>query len=121
MRQYMDKATAAEELQVKSAFISRVFREIHELTGNGKRYGPYTFRGSGKSEQIRSAALTDYMKYREALNDENMGKFVPDFDVRAAEIELGISNAEIVKVDAQEVANLVFAKIAATISGAVSK
>ena len=33
----MDKATAAEELQVKSAFISRVFKEIHELTGNGKR------------------------------------------------------------------------------------
>ena len=117
MRQYMDKATSAEELQVGSTFISKVFREIHELTGNGKRYGPYTFRGSGKSEQIRSAALTDYMKYREALNDENMGKFVPDFDVRAAEIELGISNTQVVTANAQEVADLVFKKIVTAIGG----
>lgn len=117
MRQYMDKAAAAEELQVKSAFISRVFKEIHELTGNGKRYGPYTFRGSGKSEQIRSAALTDYMKYREALNDENRAKYVPEFDVRAAEIELGIGHTQVVMVDAQKVADIICAKVAAAIGG----
>lgn len=117
MRQYMDKATAAEELQVKSAFISRVFKEIHELTGNGKRYGPYSFRGSGRMEQIRSAVLTDYMKYREALNDKDMAKYVPEFDVRAAEIELGISNTQVVTANAQEVADLVFKKIVTAIGG----
>ena len=113
----MDKATAAEELQVKSAFISRVFKEIHELTGNGKRYGPYTFRGSGRTEQIRSAVLTDYMHYREALNDKDMAKYVPEFDVRAAEIELGIGHTQVVMVDAQKVADIICAKMAAAIGG----
>lgn len=117
MRQYMDKATAAEELQVGAAYIDKVFKEIHELTGNGKRYGPYTFRGSGRVEQIRSAALTDYMKYREALNDKDRAKYVPEFDVRAAEIELGIGHTQVVMVDAQKVANIICAKMAAAIGG----
>ena len=113
----MDKATAAEELQVKSAFISRVFKEIHELTGNGKRHGPYTFRGSGRTEQIRSAVLTDYMRYRDALKDTDMAKYVPEFDVRAAEIELGIGHTQVVMVDAQKVADIICAKMAAAIGG----
>lgn len=113
----MDKATAAEELQVKSAFISRVFKEIHELTGNGKRYGPYTFRGSGRTEQIRSAVLTDYMRYRDARKDTDMAEYVPEFDVRAAEIELGIGHTQVVMVDAQKVADIICAKMAAAIGG----
>lgn len=115
MRQYMDKAAAAEELQVRNTFIATVLKEIHKLVGS--RYGPYTFRGSGRTEQIRSAVLTDYMHYREALNDKDMAKYVPEFDVRAAEIELGISNAQVVTANAQEVADLVFKKIVTAIGG----
>lgn len=115
MRQYMDKAAAAEELQVRNTFIATVFKEIHKLVGS--RYGPYTFRGSGRTEQIRSAVLTDYMRYRDALKDTDMAKYVPEFDVRAAEIELGISNTQVVTANAQEVADLVFKKIVTAIGG----
>lgn len=115
MRQYMDKAAAAEELQVRNTFIATVFKEIHKLVGS--RYGPYTFRGSGRTEQIRSAVLTDYMHYREALNDKDMAKYVPEFDVRAAEIELGIGHTQVVMVDAQKVADIICAKVAAAIGG----
>ena len=117
MRQYMDKAAAAEELQVRNTFIATVFREVHKLVGN--RYGPYTFRGSGRTEQIRSAVLTDYMRYRDALKDTDMAKYVPEFDVRAAEIELGISNTQVVTANAQEVADLVFKKIVTAIGGVI--
>lgn len=111
----MDKAAAAEELQVRNTFIATVFKEIHKLVGS--RYGPYTFRGSGRTEQIRSAVLTDYMRYRDALKDTDMAKYVPEFDVRAAEIELGISNTQVVTANAQEVADLVFKKIVTAIGG----
>ena len=117
MRQYMDKATSAEELQVGAAYIDKVFKEIHNFVGTGKRYGPYTFRESGRSEQIRSAVLTYYMHYREALNDKDMAKYVPEFDVRAAEIELGIGHTQVVMIDAQKVADIICAKMAAAIGG----
>lgn len=115
MRQYMDKAAAAEELQVRNTFIATVFKEIHKFVGS--RYGPYTFRGSGRTEQIRSAVLTDYMRYRDALKDTDMAKYVPEFDVRAAEIELGIGHTQVVTANAQEVADLVFEKIVTAIGG----
>lgn len=115
MRQYMDKAAAAEELQVRNTFIATVFKEIHKFVGS--RYGPYAFRGSGRTEQIRSAVLTDYMRYRDALKDTDMAKYVPEFDVRAAEIELGIGHTQVVMVDAQKVADIICAKVAAAIGG----
>ena len=96
MRQYMDKAAAAEELQVRNTFIATVFKEIHKLVGS---------------------LLTDYMHYREALNDKDMAKYVPEFDVRAAEIELGIGHTQVVMVDAQKVADIICAKMAAAIGG----
>ena len=92
----MDKAAAAEELQVRNTFIATVFKEIHKLVGS---------------------LLTDYMRYRDALKDTDMAKYVPEFDVRAAEIELGISNTQVVTANAQEVADLVFKKIVTAIGG----
>ena len=57
------------------------------------------------------------MRYRDALKDTDMAKYVPEFDVRAAEIELGIGHTQVVMVDAQKVADIICAKMAAAIGG----
>ena len=119
MRQYIDLQGIADEFCVSKQTAKRIADEMDALTGLGKRYGPYTFRGEGKTFQVRYAAVDDYMRYRSELTSPDSAKYVPGFDIREAEMQLGVSNMTIVKIDAQEVADLVFRKLAAAIGKAV--
>lgn len=118
MKQYLNKELAAEEFQIKTGQVGKIWNEIRDNVGPGKRYGNYAFVGERSTCRIRYAVMVDYMRWRTWLKDPNSVKHVPPFDVREAEIDLGISSNEIVKIDAQEVASLVFEKLAAAIGGA---
>ena len=107
MNQYMDKQSAAAEFGVSVQTIEKWLKEMEPYIGPGKRYKAYATRGHKKTLQVRYAVLDDYVRNREYLGNPSTEKAVPPFDVRAAEAELGISNAQIVMIDAEKVAELV--------------
>ena len=92
MKQYISRAEAMKELGVTESGLKKIVSEIRAFSGIGRRYGQYAIRGSGKLLQIRYAVLTDYMSYRDRLSNKDTRKYVPDFDIREAERDLGVTS-----------------------------
>lgn len=120
MKQYISKLEAMEDLGLSTTAMTSVINEIRSLSGLGKRYGQYALRGSGRRLQIRYAVLTDYMAYRERLRNKDARKYVPDFDVREAERDLGVSSdvfiTQQLSVDPDLIAGAIIREIAAKIN-----
>ena len=111
MNQYINIKTAATEFNISPQTVSKIWLEIEDHVGKGKRYGSYTFRGVGKTRQVRYAVMDDYMRWRHWFANSDSRKHVPDFDVRNAEIELGVSRTTVNMVDADAVAEKVMASL----------
>ena len=117
MKQYITRTEAMEELGLSTTAMKTIISEIRSYSGVGKRYGPYALRGTGKLLQIRYAVLTDYMSYRDRLRNKDSKKYVPDFDVREAERDLGVTSdvfiTQQVSVDPELIAGAIVREIAA--------
>ena len=122
MKQYINKSDIADEFQISSSFAGRICREIREdYTGPGKRYGQYAVRGDSNYLQVRYAVLTDYLRYRKGLKDPVAGSYVPAFDIREAERDLGVREDPIynIQIDPAVVAAEVVKMLALKIGGAI--
>jgi len=117
MKQYITRTEAMEELGLSTTAMKTIISEIRSYSGVGKRYGPYALRGSGKLLQIRYAVLTDYMSYRDRLRNKDSKKYVPEFDVREAERDLGVTSdvfiTQQLSVDPDLIAGAIVREIAA--------
>ena len=121
MKQYINKADITEEFQISPSFATRICREIQdENMGPGKRYGQYAIRGSNSYLQVRYAVLTDYLRYRKNLKDPMACRYVPAFDIREAERDLGVREETVynVQIDPSVVAAEVVKMLAQRIGGA---
>ena len=118
VRQYLNREAACEEFQCSETTIKCAVAGIRGLIG--RRYGPYAIRGEGRLLQVRYAVLTDYMKYREWLEDKNHPGAPPPFDIREAERELGVRQDVIynVQLDEERVASAVVRMLAQKIGEA---
>ena len=120
MKQYINKTDIAAEFQISPSFANRICKEIQDKhMGPGKRYGQYTIRGNGKCMQVRYAVLTDYLRYRKDLKDPMACRYVPAFDIREAERDLGVREDPVynVQIDPSVVAAEVVKMLAQRIGG----
>ena len=117
MKQYISRAEAIEEFGLSETGLRRILDELRGFSGVGKRYGPYALRGQGKYLQVRYAVLTDYMSYRDRLRNKDSKKYVPEFDVREAERDLGVTSdvfiTQQLSVDPDLIAGAIVREIAA--------
>ena len=120
MKQYITRTEAMEELGLSTTAMRTILNEIRSYSGVGKRYGPYALRGSGRLMQVRYAVLTDYMSYRDRLRNKDTRKYVPDFDVREAERDLGVTSdvfiTQQLSVDPDLIAGAIVRQIASRMS-----
>ena len=120
MKQYITRNEAMEELGLSTTAMRTILNEIRSYSGVGKRYGPYALRGSGRLMQVRYAVLTDYMSYRDRLRNKDARKYVPDFDVREAERDLGVTSdvfvTQQITADPELIAGAIVRQIASKIS-----
>ena len=120
MKQYITRNEAMEELGLSTTAMRTILNEIRSYSGVGKRYGPYALRGSGRLMQVRYAVLTDYMSYRDRLRNKDARKYVPDFDVREAERDLGVTSdvfiTQQLSVDPDLIAGAIVRQIASKMS-----
>ena len=122
MKQYINKSDIADEFQISSSLAGRICREIREdYMGPGKRYGQYAVRGGDRYLQVRYAVVTDYLRYRKELKDPVAGRYVPAFDIREAERDLGVREDPIynIQIDPAVVAAEVVKMLALRIGGAI--
>lgn len=119
MKQYISRAEVKEDFGLSETGLRRVLDELMGFSGVGKRYGPYAIRGQGKYLQVRYAVLTDYMSYRDRLNNKDSRKYVPDFDVREAERDLGVTSdvfiTREINIDAEQLAGAIVRELASKI------
>ena len=120
MKQYITRTEAMEELGLSTTAMRTILNEIRSYSGVGKRYGPYALRGSGRLMQVRYAVLTDYMSYRDRRRNKDARKYVPDFDVREAERDLGVTSdvfiTQQLSVDPDLIAGAIVRQIASRMS-----
>ena len=120
LQQYINRNEAMEELGLSTTAMRTILNEIRSYSGVGKRYGPYALRGSGRLMQVRYAVLTDYMSYRDRLRNKDARKYVPDFDVREAERDLGVTSdvfvTQQITADPELIAGAIVRQIASKIS-----
>lgn len=72
---YLSKKQLAEEFNYSEQTITNYIRGIQKEIESG-RYSKYAIAGNRYNYYV----LVDYMKYKDALKDENMRKYVPDFN-----------------------------------------
>ena len=108
MHQYLDIKAASEEFGLSKQTVSRIFGEIEKYD---KRYGAYSFRGEGKTRQVRYAVMDDYMRWRHWLRNPDSAKYAQSFDVRSAERELGVTSDTKSSIDIDELTRRVLARL----------
>lgn len=121
MKQFINRQTAAEEFQVSVKTVTNIWNEIRDrwVGRPPKRYRDTTFRGEGKTLQIRYAVMDDYMRNREWLNDLDTVNLVPDFDLRQAERELGVigNESQVIKINPKEIAHEIMSEMGRALNG----
>ena len=90
---YLSKKQLAQELNYSEQTIAALIKGIQEEIKRG-RYSKYAIAGNRYNFYV----VIDYMKYRDTLKDDNMRKYVPDFN--PAEIaELCGYNQKLISVE----------------------
>lgn len=72
---YLSKKQLAQELNYSEQTIANYIKGIQEEIERG-RYSKYAVAGNRYNYYV----MVDYMKYKDVLKDENMRKYVPDFN-----------------------------------------